>query len=468
MPPYTIILDLSNPRALCQWQATPDDLRTIFEHWLGAMGRLNIRGVRVVATRMPSNVREMLAASPKVEFVESDSAGPGAVQRGAAGVEGDIVLLTDGHFWLEDAVDALVEEHRSRKNRVTLCNFHAGFWPVITSSVELQKVPPTVRWVTRHLLGQIDVPGSGVAQIRRTIPDHNVYLCADQPDGWRAFAWVARSGRQRGQWKIPIEFRAGQVEVRENYRKSFGAMNVFRSLEGASVLEVGCSPRNIAGPRMLLEEFGIRQYTGVNLEKIYFDWRHPAATFHVGDALNAPFVPGSFDLVFSLAVWEHVQNPRALFHKIPQWLARGGGHFGQFQVWSASDGYHLPPAAFPGKRPPPYGHITMTQDQFRERLRENNPGEPSIDEAVRLVYEDGYINRVRASEFLEIIRTCGLEIVYLDGRSNGWLQYNAADAAKAAGNGYTAEELSVKGFEFYLRKSDFRLLDIPAPAATAR
>ncbi len=268
------------------------------------------------------------------------------------------------------------------------------------------------------------------------------------------------------QWNVPVEFRAGQVEVRENYRKAFGAMNVFRPLEGLSVLEVGCSPRNTAGPRMLLEEFGVRQYTGVNLEQIYFEWRHPAATFHVGDAMTAPFAPGSFDMAFSIAVWEHVQNPRALFHKVTTLLARGGGHFGRFQVWSGSEGYHLPPAEYLGKPPPPFGHLTMTPGEFRARLLADFPDEKAVDKAVEQVFHSGYINRVRAAEFLDIIRTCGLEIVYLDGRNGGWLQHDAPGAARAAGNGYTAEELSVKGFEFYLRKSDFRLLDIrpPGPA----
>jgi SAM-dependent methyltransferase len=45
---------------------------------------------------------------------------------------------------------------------------------------------------------------------------------------------------------------------------------------------------------------------------------------HVGDALTAPYPPGSFDVVSAFHVLEHVPDPIALTRRMLEWLAPGG------------------------------------------------------------------------------------------------------------------------------------------------
>ena len=78
------------------------------------------------------------------------------------------------------------------------------------------------------------------------------------------------------------------------------------------VLDLGCGPRDQAIPIMSLGH----QYVGV-------DYSNAAADI-LADAHSLPFLPGSFDFVFSFAVLEHLHNPFLALKEIGRVLKRGG------------------------------------------------------------------------------------------------------------------------------------------------
>jgi SAM-dependent methyltransferase len=79
-------------------------------------------------------------------------------------------------------------------------------------------------------------------------------------------------------------------------RELFSALQHARSSPG-DLLDLGCGPRDQAGPAKYL---GYR-YVGIDLFSDAADIR--------ADAHALPFLPGSFDVVFSYAVLEHLHNP---------------------------------------------------------------------------------------------------------------------------------------------------------------
>jgi hypothetical protein len=83
-----------------------------------------------------------------------------------------------------------------------------------------------------------------------------------------------------------------------------------------------------------------------------------------------------------------------------------------------------------------------------------------VEEAVRRVYDDPYINRVGVDEFFEMIVASGMEPVFLDGRHGGRYHPKAKATSKAICRRYSAEQLSVNVLEFLLRKSAFALNEV--------
>ncbi len=52
--------------------------------------------------------------------------------------------------------------------------------------------------------------------------------------------------------------------------------------------------------------------------------KRTGAEVFVGDVLDAPFAPGSFDAITCFHVFEHMYHPREVMQRVSQWLRPGG------------------------------------------------------------------------------------------------------------------------------------------------
>ncbi len=97
---------------------------------------------------------------------------------------------------------------------------------------------------------------------------------------------------------------------------------ILRYKSGGSLLDLGCSSGGflaaMKGPSWKL--FGIEMSQKVAREA---EAKSGAQVF-VGDILDAPFPPSSFDAITCFHVFEHVCNPRVVLAKINEWLKPGG------------------------------------------------------------------------------------------------------------------------------------------------
>ncbi len=91
---------------------------------------------------------------------------------------------------------------------------------------------------------------------------------------------------------------------------------------GGSLLDLGCSSggflQAMKGPAWKL--YGIEMSEVVAREAEFAT----GAQIFVGDILDAPYAPGSFDLITCFHVFEHLYQPQAVLRKVVEWLKPGG------------------------------------------------------------------------------------------------------------------------------------------------
>ena len=98
---------------------------------------------------------------------------------------------------------------------------------------------------------------------------------------------------------------------------------------GAEVLSVGCGPgmilRQVCAFDHSIRATGIDLSAGRVQEAIQKNTADSRLTFVQGDAHMMPFLPGTFDFVFSLAVIEHLRQPFVAAQEMYDALRNGGG-----------------------------------------------------------------------------------------------------------------------------------------------
>jgi SAM-dependent methyltransferase len=103
-----------------------------------------------------------------------------------------------------------------------------------------------------------------------------------------------------------------------NWRRS----QLLRWKSGGAVLDLGCSTggflSSLQDPSWRL--FGIEMSAEVAVRAR----QQSGAEVFVGDILDAPFAPCSFDAITCFHVFEHLYQPREVLKKVHEWLRPGG------------------------------------------------------------------------------------------------------------------------------------------------
>ena len=131
---------------------------------------------------------------------------------------------------------------------------------------------------------------------------------------------------------------------------------------------------------------------------------------------------GQFDIIFSIATFEHINKLPAALDKMFRALRSGGKLFSMFSpIWSAYDGHHLPEIVdLSGKRfdfgsspIPPWGHLLMTRGEMAQYLYDKTDRE-TADKIVYFVYQSDHINRYFTEDYQDIIQNSDFQTLRFD------------------------------------------------------
>jgi SAM-dependent methyltransferase len=99
---------------------------------------------------------------------------------------------------------------------------------------------------------------------------------------------------------------------------------ISRYKHGGAILDIGCSSGGFLGTMG-----DVWKPYGIEMEASTADKARAAtgAEVFVGDVMDAPFQPGSFDVITAFDLLEHVYHPRPFLAKVHEWLKPGGIFF---------------------------------------------------------------------------------------------------------------------------------------------
>lgn len=126
-----------------------------------------------------------------------------------------------------------------------------------------------------------------------------------------------------------------------------------------------------------------------------------------------------FDLVFSIAAFEHIAKLPEALEKMKNALAPGGRVFSMFApIWSSYNGHHLPEVVdkagnhwtFGNSPVPPWGHLLFRPTELFDYLCQKCDVE-TAREIVYFVYNSPHINRFFLDDYLAMVARSGLKVV---------------------------------------------------------
>lgn len=204
----------------------------------------------------------------------------------------------------------------------------------------------------------------------------------------------------------------------------------FVGLKGKDVLEVGGSLPS----GFVIDALGARRW--ISIEEMDY-WRESTATGHQqgtppqasAGLLTAvrdintlgshavldgrieklpPSLHGCFDVIFSIAAFEHIDRMPLALDLMFQALRPGGAIFTMHSpIWSAHDGHHLPTIVdahgnqfdFGNSPIPRWGHLTMRPPELYRHLLKHTDAK-AAGEIVYYVYQSPHINRLFTEDYI--------------------------------------------------------------------
>lgn len=140
------------------------------------------------------------------------------------------------------------------------------------------------------------------------------------------------------------------------------------------------------------------------------------------DARDLGLEASSFDAIFSVSVFEHLNDFEKCLSEMYRVLRPGGRVYADFgPIWSCSIGHHVYAVTDgeevrhwkPETNPVPnYGHLLLTKGEMRLRLRKK-VSQKLLDEILDWVYQKPDINRLFFEDYVRMFDASSFEVLHL-------------------------------------------------------
>jgi SAM-dependent methyltransferase len=149
----------------------------------------------------------------------------------------------------------------------------------------------------------------------------------------------------------------------------------------------------------------------------------PAGTLQVGDVRDLDFQDGELSAIFSVSVFEHLEDLGSCLREMHRVLRPGGCVYADFgPIWSCSVGHHVYATADglearhfkPETNPVPnHAHLLRTRAELAADLRDAVPGN-LLDAILEWIYDGPGINRLLFEDYLRAFEESELEMLLLE------------------------------------------------------
>lgn len=231
-------------------------------------------------------------------------------------------------------------------------------------------------------------------------------------------------------------------------------------------MEIGCGEGALL--KYLAHKFQPRLAVGIEPllsgeypDKMRMAGEEYGVNWHIceGDAIDIRFPANSFDVVISVATFEHIADLERALSEIKRVLKPGGIFYTEYgPIWSGIIGHHCRNwIREEVLKIPAWGHLYMDKKEMHEYLVKDCTKEEAGD-ICEMIYDDIWINRIGIKEMKSIFENSGMEVMELKENklSNrlGWIEETSVDELEP--NIY--EKLKDRFTESELRTSSINLL----------
>ena len=208
---------------------------------------------------------------------------------------------------------------------------------------------------------------------------------------------------------------------REDMARRIEIMARYRPFAGASVLEIGADANGFAA-QMLIDAGAGRVISSNHHQNWPNDFRGSIERRRV-DArrLEDSFAPDSLDVIFGVAVMEHIDGLADFYAGARRVLKPGGlfyVHGGP--IWTAAKGHHVhvrgekahyrfgDPKSNPVRD---WSHLVRDREGLRDELLTREVHPPDAETIAQFVYESGTLNRVGYRSMCDIFGASGFNLI---------------------------------------------------------
>lgn len=204
-------------------------------------------------------------------------------------------------------------------------------------------------------------------------------------------------------------------------------------VNGKNILEIG------ADDAVVLSQFQERGMAfGLGINNWYWHDKNPK-TIKVsdkiilswGDIRNLPIESESFDIIFTVAAFEHIHELDVAIKEMYRLLKPGGMVYSFYgPVWSCSEGHHLwferdgkwyrfsePETTQPILNN--YEHLLLERHEMADKLRQKWDN-ASVNDFIYQIYDSEHINRYMYSDYIKIFNESEFEVIKI--QSNGAIE----------------------------------------------
>ncbi len=198
-------------------------------------------------------------------------------------------------------------------------------------------------------------------------------------------------------------------------------MNKKYSFFGKRILDIGCGDGDMV--KIIANNYLPRHITGV--DKYLRSSQEEKDNYSLLDGIDAkvlPFEDESFDFVYSISTFEHIEGIDSVLSEIKRVLKPGGKFYSDFApIWTSVAGHHVycvENAIRQGEHHdeevvnaiPPWGHLFMDKEEMQEHLEHTNIPVERREAILNYIYDSRDINRYTASELKHFLFQSGMII----------------------------------------------------------